>query len=114
MAVRWMMPLVEPPMASSTRSAFSNASALRMRSGVSCEFAIATAVAPLRSAMRMRSAVTAGGDAPPGSIMPSPSVTQAMVLAVPITEQKPTLATSWLFTRATSSASISWARKRPQ
>ncbi len=32
---------------------------------------------------------------------------QAMVLAVHITAQKPKLATSWLFTRATSSSSIS-------
>ena len=33
-----------------------------------------------------------------------------MVLAVPITEQVPTLATSWLLTSAISSASISSAR----
>ena len=58
----------------------------------------------------MRSAVTAGGDAPPGSMMPSASATHAMVLAVPITEQVPTLATSWLLTLEISSESISSAR----
>ena len=39
---------------------------------------------------------------------------QAMVLAVPMTEQVPTLATSWLFTALISSASISSARNLPQ
>jgi hypothetical protein len=34
----------------------------------------------------------------------------AMVLAVPITEQVPTLATNWSFTRVISSASIYSAR----
>ncbi|MNT38288.1 hypothetical protein D3C72_1744740 [compost metagenome] len=104
------MPLVEPPIASSTRSAFSNALPVRMRSGVRRALAIATAVVPVRSATRMRSAVTAGADAPPATIMPSASVTHAMVLAVPITEQVPTLATSWLLTSAISAASISSAR----
>ena len=104
------MPLVEPPMASSTRSAFSTDFSVMMRSGASLDFASATAVVPVRSATRMRSAVTAGGEALPGSAMPSASVTHAIVLAVPITEQVPTLATSWLFTRPISSASISSAR----
>jgi len=72
------------------------------------------ACAPVRSAMRIRSAVTAGADAPPGSMIPSASAMQAMVLAVPITEQVPTLATSWLLTSSFSWASISPARKRPQ
>ena len=46
--------------------------------------------------------------------MPSASAMQAMVLAVPITEQVPTLATSWLLTSTVSSASISPARYLPQ
>ncbi len=104
------MPLVEPPIASSTRIAFSNALAVRILSMVSRLRAICTATAPLRSAMRMRSAVTAGGDAPPGTPMPSASTMQAIVLAVPITEQVPTLATSWSLTAAISCASISSAR----
>ena len=88
------MPLVEPPMASSTRIAFSNAAGVRIRSMVSLSRAIRTACAPVSSATRMRSAVTAGGDAPPGIVMPSASAMHAIVLAVPITEQVPTLATS--------------------
>ncbi len=108
------MPLVEPPMASSTRIAFSNASGVRILSMVRPSRAICTARAPVSSATRMRSAVTAGGDAPPGTVMPSASAMQAMVLAVPITEQVPTLATSWLLTSAISCASISPARNRPQ
>ena len=39
---------------------------------------------------------------------------QAMVLAVPMTEQVPTLGTSWSLTAVISAASISSARKRPQ
>ena len=53
--------------------------------------------------MRMRSEVTAGGDAPPGIVMPSASAMHAIVLAVPMTEQVPTLGTSWLLTDAISS-----------
>ena len=60
-----------------------------MRSGVSPSPARATARAPVSRAMRKRSASTAGIAAPPGSIMPRASVTQAMVLAVPITMQVP-------------------------
>ena len=76
--------------------------------------AICTARVPVSSATRMRSAVTAGGDAPPGTVMPSASEMQAMVLAVPMTEQVPTLATSWSFTSSFSSSSISPARNFPQ
>ena len=97
-------------MASSTRMAFSNAAAVSTLSMVSRSRPICTAVAPVSSAMRMRSAVVAGGDAPPGTVMPSASAMHAIVLAVPITEQVPTLATSWLLTSAISSASISSAR----
>ena len=39
-------------------------------------------------------AAAAGALAPPGIIVPSASVTQAMGLAVPITEQVPTVGTS--------------------
>jgi hypothetical protein len=108
------MPLVEPPMASSTRMAFSKAAGVRILSMVRRSRAMRTASVPVCSAMRMRSAVTAGGEAPPGTVMPSASAMQAMVLAVPMTEQVPTLATSWLFTSAISSASISSARNLPQ
>ena len=81
-------------MASSTRIAFSKAFAVNTLSIVKRSRAICTASVPVCSAIRMRSAVTAGGEAPPGTIMPRASAMQAMVLAVPITEQVPTLATS--------------------
>ena len=56
--------------------------------------AIWTAQVPVSSATRMRSAVTAGGVAPPGTVIPKASEMQAIVLAVPMTEQVPTLATN--------------------
>ena len=65
-AVRWMTALVEPPSASSTRSAFSTDFALTMRSGVSFEPISLTAAAPVASAARRRSACTAGIAAVPG------------------------------------------------
>ena len=66
------MPLVEPPTASSTRIAFSKALAVRIWSIVRRLRAMSTTTAPVRSATRMRSAVTAGGVAPPGTHMPAP------------------------------------------
>ena len=85
---------MEPPIASNTRIAFSNASAVRILSIVRPSFAIWTAQVPVSSATRIRSAVTAGGVAPPGTVMPRASEIQAIVLAVPMTEQVPTLATN--------------------
>ena len=108
------MALVEPPIASNTRIAFSNAFSVKTLSIVNRLRAISTASVPLCSAMRMRSAVTAGGEAPPGTVIPKASAIQAMVLAVPITEHVPTLATNCLLTSAISSASISSARNLPQ
>ena len=84
-----MIAFVEPPIASRTRSAFSKAAGVRMRSGVTREPASATAVSPVASAARSRSAWTAGMAAVPGSAMPSVSARQAIVLAVPMTAQVP-------------------------
>ena len=109
-AARCTMPLVEPPIASSMRSAFSNAAGVMIRSGVRRSFASATARAPVASAFRMRSAITAGMQAPPGSIMPSASVHSAMVEAVPITMQVPADGQSWALTALISRSSISPAR----
>ena len=74
--------------------AFSKASAVKIWSMVSRLCAIWTARRPVSSATRIRSAVTAGGEAPPGTVIPKASAIQAIVLAVPITEQVPTLATN--------------------
>jgi hypothetical protein len=76
--------------------AFSNAWAVRMRSGVSREAPSLTAASPVASAARSRSAWTAGMAAVPGSVMPSVSARQAMVLAVPITAQVPAVVASRL------------------
>ncbi len=88
-AVRWMIALVEPPMASSTRSAFSTDFGVMISLGRIGELANATARAPLASAARRRSACTAGIAALPGSAMPSASAIDAIVDAVPITAQVP-------------------------
>ena len=83
MAVRWIMPLVEPPMASSTRSAFSKAFGVRIWSGRQVRADHRHGRAPVRSAMRMRSAVYRGRRAPPGSIMPSASRCRPSCLPCP-------------------------------
>ena len=89
-AVRWMIALVEPPIASSTRSAFSTDFCGDDLVGRQPGLAPARPRArPLASATRSRSACTAGMAAVPGSAMPSASAMQAMVLAVPITAQVP-------------------------
>ena len=63
---------------------------------------------------RRRSAWTAGMQAPPGSIIPSASVMQAMVLAVPMTMQVPAVGANWPLTSSISAASISPPRYLPQ
>ena len=106
--------MVEPPTASSTRSALVKAAGVRMRSGVSPSAASATARAPLSRATRWRSASTAGIAALPGSIMPSASAAHAMVLAVPITMQVPADGMSRPPTSAISSSSTRPPRCAPQ
>ena len=110
MAVKWMMALVEPPMARSTRRAFSMASAVSTRSGVIRDSASRTAASPVASPARSRSAWTAGMAAVPGSVMPSVSATQAMVLAVPMTAQVPDVVASRLSTPSISSFEMPPAR----
>ena len=109
-AVRWMTALVEPPIASTTRSAFSIDLALIMRSGVRFEPMSRTAAAPVASAARSRSACTAGIAAVPGRIMPSASAAQAMVEAVPMTAQVPAVTASRPSTSMISLCATSPAR----
>ena len=86
------MALVDPPIASSTRSAFSiDFSVMICEGRIGC-FANSTARRPLASAARSRSACTAGMAAVPGSAMPRASAIDAMVEAVPITAQEPAVA----------------------
>ncbi len=72
-----------------------------------------TAWLPVCSATRILAADTAGGEAPPGTVKPIASAAHAMVEAVPITEQVPTLGTNSLLICAISASSISPARNRP-
>ena len=113
-AVRCTIALVDPPIASSTLSAFSTDAVVTMRSGVRPSAASATARAPVASPARNRSAWTAGIAAVPGSVMPSVSAMQAMVLAVPITAQVPAVVASPFSTSAISSPEIDPARYIPQ
>jgi hypothetical protein len=113
-----MIALVEPPMASSTRSAFSIAFGVRICAGVTRERASATAVSPVASAARRRSAWTAGIAAVPGSAMPSVSARHAIVLAVPMTAHVPAVVARLPSIPAISSF-VSWparyfAQKRRQ
>ena len=108
------MALVEPPIASSTRIAFSTDFAVMICDGRSGFFASSTARAPLASAARKRSACTAGIAAVPGSAMPSASAIDAMVDAVPITAQVPAVVARLPSIRSISARSISPARKRAQ
>ena len=105
------MPLVEPPIACSTISALRKLRSVNSSRGRGePALAIATACLPLASAMRMRSACTAGMAAAYGSDMPSASTTQAIVLAVPITMQVPTDGASRPLTTSISASSILPAR----
>ena len=89
-ARRWTTAFVEPPTAARTVRALWKASAVRTAEGEGPPAtAISTARRPLATPWRSRSPVGEGGDAPPGSIMPSASVTQAIVEAVPITMHVP-------------------------
>ena len=114
MAVRWIRPLVEPPIACSTTIALRNAAGVSNSLGRG-DFATAISAArlPLASARRNRSACGAGIVALIGSDRPSASVMQAMVLAVPITMQVPTDGASRPLTASISSPSISPARNFP-
>src|SRR6202046_763382 len=84
-----MRPLVDPPIACSTTSAFRNEALVSNSLGFGpFATAIAAATLPLASAQRKRSACGAGIVALIGSDRPSASVMQAMVEAVPITMQE--------------------------
>jgi hypothetical protein len=109
-AVRCRMALVEPPMASSTRSAFSTDLGVMISLGFGPCAASVTACLPVASAARKRSECTAGIAAVPGSVMPSVSAMDAMVLAVPMTAQVPAVVARLLSISTISSDETSPAR----
>jgi hypothetical protein len=69
--------------------AFQNDSFVKISCGFLLDFAIATALAPVSSAIRSLADDTAGAVAPRSGIIPNAAVTQAIVLAVPITPHVP-------------------------
>ena len=87
-ATRWMIALVEPPIAMSARIALSKAFAVRISEGFGPSArASSTARRPESSASASRRESGAGIAALPGSVMPSASAMEAIVEAVPITMQ---------------------------
>ena len=88
-AVRWMIALVDPPMAMSTRTAFSNASRVKIFAGVRSSFTISTMRSPLRWAISRRRESAAGMFAQPVRVMPRASAKLVIVEAVPMTMQCP-------------------------
>ena len=102
-----MMALVEPPIAISSIIAFSTASCVSTRRAVSPAFTISTTRRPLWRAARRRRAMTAGIVAVPGSIRPSASAIQPIVLAVPSIAQEPTHGSARFSMAANCASSIS-------
>ncbi len=89
MAGRCTIAFVLPPIAMSTRIAFSNASRVRMRLGRRSSATISTIRFPVASASARRRESGAGIAALPGSVMPRDSAIEAIVDAVPMTMQCP-------------------------
>src|SRR5690348_13483221 len=88
-ATRWMMALVEPPIAMSVTIALSKDLGERMSEGLRSSQTISTILRPLAEAMRLWEAWTAGMDAAPLRVMPRASAKLVMVEAVPIVMQWP-------------------------
>src|SRR5439155_1703070 len=89
-ATRWMIALVEPPIAMSLRIALSKALAVRISEGRGPPpWASSTARRPLSSASARRRESGAGIAALPGRVMPRASAIEAIVDAVPMTMQWP-------------------------
>ncbi len=78
----WSVVFVEPPRAMSMRMAFSKAFLVMILRGVRSSFTRPTIRLPLSKAILRFSPDTARAVAHPGRLMPSDSVTQAMVFAV--------------------------------
>ena len=88
-AIRWMIALVEQPIAIATVTAFSTAARVTMRSGVRSSHTISTMRRPQAALIRWWPASGAGIDEAPGSVRPIASAMAVIVLAVPIVMQCP-------------------------
>ena len=80
---------MEPPSALVTAMAFSNAAFVMIWRGVMPSRSSSTTASPARTASSSRRRSTEGGDAEPGSDMPSASPIEAIVLAVNMPPQAP-------------------------
>ena len=80
---------VEPPMATTTAIAFSNALRVRMSLGRMSSLSSCSTRLPAQRHSSVRSGASAGIEALNGSAMPSASLAQAIVLAVYIPPQEP-------------------------
>ena len=105
-ASRWMNSLVEPPVAANTQRALSKAFWVITSSGRVPARASSTARTPVRSARSLRRDSTAGTTAEPGKAMPRTSAAIAMVVAVPMTLQTPTVGAKTPSSSSHSSSSI--------
>ena len=90
-AIRWMMALVEQPIAIATAIALWNAARVRIVDGGRSSQTISTMRRPQWVAMRVWSRPPRGSTDAPGSAMPSASAIAVIVLAVPIVMQVPWL-----------------------
>src|SRR5262249_51186871 len=88
-AVRWMIPLVEPLNAISVAMALSNAADVAISRGFRSAQTISTMRRPLALAIRAWEESAAGMEDAPGKVSPSASVTAAIVEAVPMVMQVP-------------------------
>ena len=105
MASRCSTALVEPPSAITTAMAFSNASLVRMWRARMPNRSRSITAWPEAKAASSRRRSTAGGDADPGSDSPRASPTAAIVLAVNMPAQLPSVGQA-LRSIASSSASV--------
>ena len=112
-ASRCSTALVEPPSAITTVIAFSNACLVRIVRAVMPASTRATTASPERSAKASRRESGDGGDALPGSDMPSASAAEAIVLAVYMPPHAPSPGQIARSMASTSSRVILPARQAP-
>ena len=86
--------------------AFSNAGLVMIWRGVMPSRSMFTTAAPAAAASPLRRASMAGGDAEPGTLMPSASPIELIVLAVNIPPHAPSPGQAWRSIAARSSAVI--------
>ena len=89
MAIKWIIALVEPPIAISTAVALSKAASVMISRGFKSSHTISTIRRPQAEAIKACAVSTAGIEEAPGRVIPRASDSAIMVAAVPITIQVP-------------------------